>query len=794
MRISLHWLEEFVPLDVPVEKLVELLDMSGTKVEAVHPPQDVGGVVVAEVTGIEDHPDADNLVLVDVRTDASEERVVCGARNFAVGDRVPLAQVGARLGEMAVSERKIRGQVSRGMLCSGFELGISKDHSGILVLAADAELGSDVRELLGLDDTVLELELTPNRPDCMSMIGIAREVAALLGNELKLPANDLVASSGVASDVVVDIEDANGCPRYLARFISDVKMGPSPTWMVRRLLAGGVRPISNVVDATNYVMLEVGHSLHAFDARQIHNHRIVVRRARDGERLATLDGIERRLSREDLVIADKKRALAIAGIMGGEDSEVVEDTTDVILECAYFDPGSIALTSRRHLLRTEASARFERGADPEAVPVAAARCAQLMAELAGGRVAEAVSDEYPRPVSPPSIELRPARTTQVLGLELSPSVQTNHLRSIGLEVTEADGRLQVRVPTFRPDLQREIDLIEEVARLAGYERLPSTIPPGIAGGLSEEQRADLGIRRALSSFGLHEAWTLAFSSSYELDALGLPDEHPTRRMVQVENPMSEAETSMRTTLLPGLLRSVARNLAHGQESVALFEMARVFEPSSEQLPTEAAVLAAAFCGVRQQQGWNVSPREWDFFAVKGVVEAMCSGMRLPRPTFEPIQGMPFHPTRGARVSLDGAVLGVLGELHPDVCERFDVAEGTLTFEFALAPLFAALPRRVEMEDLSRFPPIYLDIAIIVDTDVTARRAEEVLTAAGSPELASARLFDLYAGEQVPEGSKSLAFALELRRPDRTLTDEEANVVRDRIVAALSSELGAQLRG
>ncbi len=795
MRVSLSWLRDLVDIDVPVEKLVELLDMSGTKVEATHRPTRVEGVVVAEVVEVLDHPGADNLVVVEVSTGDAQERVVCGVRNFSAGDRVPLARVGARLGDMAVSEREIRGQPSRGMLCSPAELGISTDHSGIMVLPDDSELGADVSTLLGLNDTVLELEITPNRPDCMSMLGVAREVGALLGHDVKVPTVDLVTADDVTSPVSVEIEDPRGCPRFVARYIADVKIAPSPAWAARRLVAGGIRPVSNVVDATNYVMLELGHPLHAFDAARIHKQRIVVRRAKAGERFTTLDGVERRLHKEDLVVADPRKALGIAGVMGGEHSEVSDQTSDLILECAYWDPDSIAFTSRRHLLRTEASARFERGADPEDAPVVTARCAQLIAELAGARVSTEIVDRYVAPIERQVIRLRPQRTVAVLGLDLSASAQANHLSSIGLEVVKADDALTVTAPTFRPDLVREIDLIEEVARLAGYDRLPSTVPPGRAGGLEPDQTAERTLRRVLSAFGLFEAWTPSFSSPRELDALGLPPDHPARRMVPLENPITEEQTTLRTTLLPGLLRSVARNLAHHVEGVALFEVARVYEPTDlGAAPMEGLVLGAAFAGPSKPKGWRSPEATWDFFATKGVLESTLESLGVRDLSFDPVDGMPFHPTRAARVSLQSTNLGVLGELHPDVCERFDAPQGTVVFEVSFAPVLARLPGRMGVEELPRFPAVYMDVAVIVEDSISAARVREVVRRSGSPEVVSARLFDLYSGEQVSGGRKSLAFALELRHPERTLTDEEAAGVRDRIVRALRDELGAELRG
>ncbi|HEX2196756.1 MAG TPA: phenylalanine--tRNA ligase subunit beta [Actinomycetota bacterium] len=795
MRVSLAWLREFVDVDVPVATLREMLDVSGTKVEKVHRPgEGIGGVTVAQVEQIDPHPNADNLTMVTVATGEGSQRVVCGARNFAVGDKVALARVGATLPEMTITERRIRGEVSAGMLCSAAELGISKDHSGLLVLPADAELGADVVHTLGLDDAVFELEVTPNRPDCMGVVGVAREVAALTGAELRLPSADLTGDADLPAPVTVTIEDARGCPRFVARYLTGVSIGPSPQWMTARLVSAGVRPVSNVVDVTNYVMMELGQPLHAYDAAKVPDGRIVVRRARPGESLTTLDGVERSLHPDDLVIAGRDELLGIAGVMGGEGSEVSDATAAVILECANFDHVSISYTSRRHGLRSEASARFERGMDPEMPPFAAARAARLMSELAGAAVAEKAVDEYPAPAERASVTLRPARTSRVLGADIPRDRQARHLRSIGIEIEESeDGLLRATVPTFRPDLTREVDLVEEVIRLYGIDKVAPTLPPGRAGRLDEAQRFDRSLRRALAALGLREAWTESFVGPRELDDLGLAADHPARSIVRLANPLAEERPGMRTTLLPGLLRSTARNVAHRADGVALFEIARVYEPTGGELPLEAQVLAAVFCGLRRPQEWSGAAAPWDFFAAKGVLEAALRTLGLPPPQLAPAEGMPFHPTRAATVSVAGKAAGALGELHPDVCERYDVPEGTVAFELSLAPLVDALPPRVKAEDLPRFPPLLLDLAVVVDEPVLAETALEIVREAGAPEVASARLFDLYRGDQLPEGRKSLAFALEIRAEDRTLTDQEALAVRDRIVAALGERLGAELR-
>ena len=795
MKFSLRWIREFVDIDVGAEKLSHLLSHSGTKVESVQEPgEDIRGVVVAEVLNIIDHPNAEKLTLVDVRTPDGEQRVVCGARNFAVGDRVPLASVGAVLpGGLEISERRIRGEISRGMLCSAIELGVAKDHSGILVLPPDSELGEDVVTTLGLDDTIFDVEVTPNRGDCMGMIGIAREVAALLRNPLRLPDDSVVADATVASPVSVSIEDPSGCPRYLARYIDRISPGPSPASIQSRLLALGVRPISNTVDATNYVMLETGQPLHAFDAMKVQDATIIVRRARPEEKLTTLDGVARAMHPDDLLITDPSGPLAIAGVMGGEDSEVSDGTTSVILESAAFDAASVAFTSRRHHLRSEASARFERRTDPEFIPFAAARACRLMAGAGSAAVSGDIADEYPAPRKRITLTLRPDRTEAILGYGLPAAEQADYLRALDLEVADPDGTLNVTIPSFRPDLEREIDLIEEVGRLAGFDRLSATIPPGVSGSLEFDQALERRLRRVLVGFGLAEAWTSSFGSPEELDQLELPADHPARRMVKLENPTAHYDPVLRTTLLPGLLRSVARNTAQHADEIALFEIARIYEPTNEPLPQEARVLGATFAGRRGPVTWRGMGRGWDFFAAKGVVEATLAAIESDPATFSPIKGMPFHPTRAASISIKKTRIGAMGELHPHVCERFDVPEGTVAFEIAFAGLLAASQGRAKVEELSRYPAVYIDIAVVVDEGVGAGTVEDLIRRAGAPEVTSARLFDVYAGEQVPEGKRSLAFALELRSHERTLSDADADRVRVRILGALQERTGAELR-
>lgn len=795
MKVSLRWLEDYVRVDVPVAKVVELLDLSGTKVEVViEPGKDLEGIVVAEVVAIHEHPNADNLSLVDIRSAAGDERVVCGAKNFSVGDRVPYAQLGARLGELTITERKIRGEVSSGMLCSASELGVSRDHSGILILPPDSDLGVDVVALLNLNDTILDLEITPNRPDCMGMIGVAREVAALLGNELHIPELSSEPVPVGTEPVTVRLEDAQGCPRYVAHLIEGVTVGPSVGWMAARLLAAGVRPISNVVDSTNYILLETGHPLHAFDAERVHDRTIIARKAFQGEKLTTLDGIERVLEAGDLLIADPEKPLALAGIMGGESSEVSATTTSVILEAAYFDPGLIGRTSRRLGLRTEASARFERGTDPDALMFAAARCAQFISLAAGARPSSQIVDEYPVGIARRRVTLRPERTEKILGFEISARAQAEHLRSIHLKVDERDGVLDVEVPRFRPDIEREVDLVEEVARLAGLDRLPATLPKGGAGGLEPAQSAERTLRRALAGFGLDEAWTSSLGSTADLEALDLPADHPAQNMAALMNPMSEQENKMRTTLLPGLLKAAARNVAHRVEDVALFEVARIYEPAPQRkLLHEPLMLGAIFGGLRRPKTWLQGPVRWGFFEAKGLLDRALETVGV-EVTTTPSQGPPFHPTRAATVMLGAKAIGSIGELHPRICDRLDLPEGFVVFEIALDPVFDAMPGKVKVSELPRFPAALIDLAVVVDEKVPAGAIEQLIWEAGEPEIVEVALFDVYRGEQVPPGNKSLAYALQLQVADRTLTDEDTSAVLERIVGSLRDRHGAELRG
>jgi phenylalanyl-tRNA synthetase beta chain len=779
MRVPLSWLREFVPVEADADELAAKLSVSGFAVEEIlKPARGVSGVVIGEVREVRDHPNSDKLVLVRVFDGSVERDIVCGARNFREGDRVPIAVPGAKLpGGVEIGSRKVAGEVSDGMLCSARELELSDDHSGIMVLDADSPLGEDIVRALALDDVILHLDVTTNRGDALSIVGIAREVAALYGLPLTVP-EPAVAERGedAAMLATVRIEDARGCPRYLARVITGVRIGPSPFWMQRRLMAAGMRPISNVVDVTNYVLLERGQPLHAFDLDTLTDHTIVVRKPRKGERITTLDGIDRALTAGDVAICDADRPVAVAGVMGGAETEVTDKTGRILLESAYFDPLRIRATAGRMRWRSEASIRFERGADPEGVPAGAARACELLAEIAGATIARGAIDVYPKPVARKPIRLRVTRANGLLGTAVPAEEIQTHLRALGCEVVGAT-RTSMRVtpPTWRPDLSIEADLIEEVARLHGLDAILETLPSGgRTGGRTEAQRRCALVRTLLLGAGLSEANTLSLLPPWLPDRLALGDDHAWRRAARVANPLSEDESVLRPSLLPGLLLATQRNVARHVRPVALFEIGTTFHPDGEGLREQLEV--AWILSGPAPDGWHAAERELDFFDAKGVLETVMAGLGVGEWSVAAGDaGEPalLHPGRSAAVRMAGRDVGFVAELTPRAAGRLEipgrVAVGSLTL--------AALVEHAGRGDVavpSRFPPVTRDLALVVPEDVPAAEVERAIRGAAGPVLAGLRLFDVYRGEQVPEGQVSLAFALTLQDPERTLTDAEAD--------------------
>lgn len=801
MRISLEWLSEYVDTKLPAQELADLLSMSGTAVDRVIPiGTEVSGVVIARVVEVRPHPNADNLQIAAVDDGSGVREVVCGAPNLRAGMTSALALPGAMLPAVSAGRLKkarIRGVESDGMLVSVVELGTGEDASGIIELEDDAPTGLELQEFLPLKDVVLDLEITPNRPDCMSVLGVAREVAALTGAELRVPSIELDEGGGpVESLVKIVVEDPSGCPRYTARAVVGAKVAPSPQWMQRRLQASGLRPINNLVDVTNYVLMEVGQPLHAFDLELLGERTVVVRRARYGETILTLDGVERQLDDQAVVIADAGRPVAMAGVMGGEDSEVTGGTSNVLIESAYFDPTSIYLTSRRLGLRTEASSRFERGTDPEGTVYAARRAAGLIAELAGGRVAAGEIDVYPAPVTPVRIDLRASRVGKLLGIDITPERIAEILN--GLEATTAPAELMtVTVPTFRPDLSREIDLVEEVARIHGYGRIPESLPPGggLDAGLPKEQRLGEKAAAALAACGMLEVLTYSFIRLKDVDLLRVPDDDRLRRYVRLMNPTAETGEVMRTTLLPGLIRAASGNINRGNRDLALFEAGTVFHArGASELPEELERIGLLLCGLNGEESWTEPSRKFDFFDLKGIVENLCRSLGVSTARFAQVECPYLVPGQAARFFAGGEEAGVLGELHPDVVEGFGLEGEFFVAELHAGTLYSNLEEKTAYRRVGRFPNVKVDIALVVDERLEARLVEEEIERSGAGHLRSVRLFDVYRGPQVPTGRKSLAFALEFESEEKTLTDDETHREVGVIVDAVERALGAQLRG
>ena len=798
MKIPYRWLREFVDTEASASEVAERLTMAGIEVAGLAARvAGVSGVLVGEVGEVAPHPAGGTLTLCRVSTGGQDFHVVCGAPNVRAGARAALALPGAVLpGGRRIEALVIKGVVSQGMLCSEAELGLGDDGAGIFLLDPDAPLGGDLVAYLGLDDPILEVEVTPNRPDCLSVIGIAREVAALTGGRTRPPSTavDEVAPDA-ASLTAVTVEDPELCPRYAARVILDVAMGPSPTWLRERLRAVDLRPINNVVDVTNYVLWELGHPLHAFDYDLLRGHRIVVRRPRPGEGLLTLDGQTRALAESMLVIADAERAVAVAGVMGGANTEVSGTTRRVLLESACFKPASVRRTAKALGLSTEASYRFERGADIEGLRDALDRAAQLIAQLGGGRVARGVVDVYPTPRGPVAIDLRLSRIRRVLGACPPADGVGRILRGLGFPLEARDGGFRVQVPAFRRDVSLEDDLVEEVARVWGYGEIPSTIPSG-ALRLTRRPRHLVGqdaVRRALTASGCQEAVTLALIDPAHLAHFGWSPGDP--RAVALQNPLATDRSVLRPTLLFGLLEAVATNVRRQAPDIRLFEVGRVFERQGPgQLAREETRVGVVLTGPRGPRTWFGGRARVDVFDVKGAVENAVHALGRGEVTVEGTRVPYLEEGRGATVLVGGVPVGVLGELHPDVQRAFDLPAPVFVAELSLDRLEATPARPLVHRPLPRFPGVQRDLAVILPASVPAEDVGRAIQAIPNPCLKRVVLFDVYTGGQVGPDKKSLAYSLWYQTEDRTLTDAEVNAMHGEVVERLHQSLGAEVRG
>jgi phenylalanyl-tRNA synthetase beta chain len=780
MLVPLSWLQELVPLDLPVDDLVAVLSDLGTPVESVrHVGGGLDGVVVAKVLEVGPIEGADKIrrVLVDAGQ-AEPVQVVCGAWNFDVGATVPLATVGSVLpGDFAIAKRKMKGVESHGMLCAPDELGLPGDHSGILLLDDALVPGADFADAMGIrPDVVFELEVNPNRPDAMSIVGVARDLAARLSLPFHLP--QPAVTGGPTPPVTVEVDDPDGCPRFTARVVSDVVVGPSPAWLADRLTLAGMRPINNVVDASNYVMLELGHPNHAYDLAKVAGAGLRVRRAWDGETLVTLDEVTRTLGPQDLLICDATDApVGVAGIMGGSSSEVDETTTSVLLEVATFDPMTISWTSKRLGLRSEASARFEKGVDADGIDLAIARFCELLGATAGETTVD-VRAERPAPVP---VRVRTARVNGVLGTELTDGEIKRYLDPIGFATTIVEaGQLDVLIPGFRPDSAAEIDVIEEVLRMHGYAAVERTVPTStLTGGLTTYQRDRRRVRDALVGVGAAEAWTTTFFAAADLDAAGLD----ASQAVVVANPLAVEESLLRPSLLPGLVRALAYNASHRNTGVWLFEVGNTFGlVDLDSLPDERERVAVALAGEDAAKAVEI----WHVLAETLLLQV--------EHRFDAAVVPGLHPTRSARVLVDGADAGAVGEIDPAVLERAGIGERVAWLELDLGVLLGAPHGADHYRPISRFPSSDVDLSFEVDESVPAAAVLRTLRTSGVGEVVDVALLDVYRGAAIGPVQRSLTFRIRLQSADRTLTDEQLGAARQRLIDAVEQSHPATLRG
>ncbi|MCL2397920.1 MAG: phenylalanine--tRNA ligase subunit beta [Defluviitaleaceae bacterium] len=788
MKIPISWLKDYVNIDCDVKTLADRLTMSGSKVEKIeHLGADITNVVVGRIAAILPHPNADKLVVTHVDIGETEHKqVVTGATNLKEGDYIPVALHGANLaGGLKIKKGKIRGEASDGMLCSIEELGYTQaDYpeahpDGIYVFAQPQPLGADARFILGLLEDVLEFEITSNRPDCYSIVGMARETAATLGTPLQLPEIP-VADDDTTGIIGVEIKNAELCPRYIARVVQNVRIEPSPQWLRRRLINAGLRPVNNIVDITNYVMLEYGQPMHAFDIRAIDGH-VVVRNAADGEKITTLDGVERTLDADMLVIADTTKAVGIAGIMGGEHSKITDDTTTILFESANFYGPNIRQTAKRLGVRTDSSAKYEKGLDPNLSLISVNRACQLVQELACGDVLPGMVDCHPSPRLPGRVPFDAEKINALLGINASHQEMADIFSSLGICL---DGDTAI-IPTHRNDIKLWQDLAEEVARIYGYDNIPTAVASSSnVGKKSQSQLMEQQLTDTMVALGFCQSLSYAFESPKVFDKLLIPTDSPLRDTVRIINPLGEDTSVMRTTMLSSMLTSLSTNNAKRNEEAALFEIAKIYHPNAikTELPDERQHLIAGYYGPK------------DFFHIKGIMEAVADTFGVPTTNFAAETTLPFfHPGRCGRLYVDDVAVATIGQVHPAVAANYDISRPVYLAVFYLEKFFAAANLNKTYTPLPRFPESYRDIAVVVDNAVINGDLIANIRKNGGKYLRQLQLFDVYTGDNVPTGTKSMAYNLTFRADDRTLTDEEISGAMAKIVAALEATLGAKLR-
>ncbi len=811
MQVSIKWLKDYIDFTETPEQLADKLTMAGIPVEnVVDPGEGLEKVVTGRIEKLEPHQNSDHLQICTMNVGLAENIIiVTGAQNVAEGQVVPVAMVGAHLPNgMKISKGKLRGVASNGMLCSAQELKLDleklpeEQKTGIFILPSDTPVGIPAKDVLGLNDVVLEFELTANRADCFSVFGLVREIAAITGNkphfpEIKVNEDDNTKLNDIFS---VEIADPDLCSRFSTRMLKNVKIGPSPEWMQQRLEGAGIRSINNVVDVTNFVMIELGHPMHAYDYDKITGKKLIARRAIEGEELHTLDDTSRKAKGEMLVIADSEKAAGLAGIMGGFETEITDTTTTVVLESADFYGPCIRRTARACGLSSEASGRFERGVDSETTIKALDRAAQLLQEMGACTVCEGIVDVYPNPKQANYVTFTPEQINNHLGTNIAKDVMLNIITSVGFDVTKDENdEITIKVPSWRNDVTCMADISEEIARLHGFDKIKSTLPNGVSmqGTQSAKQTFIDKVKASLSSQGLYETISFALTNEETFNKLNIPQDSPLRKAVPIMNPLSDEYPLVRTTLLSSIFDNLARNLARKNDDVALFEVGSVFFPKAlpvTELPDEVIKIAGAITGRRNAQGWNQANDMVDFYDAKGIIEELLANLRVTRYTVEAGTHYAMHPGKTALFKKGRDVIATVGEVHPAVLSAYGITKPVYIFELDATTVMKYMAKDLKYKALPKYPATSRDLAMLVDVDVNAADIEKAMTKAAGQNLTQITLFDVYTGKQVEEGQKSLAFSLTFQSNDKTLTDAEIDPAIEKIVAKLQKDFNANLRG
>jgi phenylalanyl-tRNA synthetase beta chain len=792
MKAPVKWLKDYIDFEISAKELADVLTLTGSKVEEVITSGDeIQNVVTGKILKIEQHPDAEKLVVCQLHIGESEPvQIVTGADNMKEQDIVPVALHGSSLpGGLKIKKGKLRGITSNGMMCSEEELGIASENPvhGLMILPTDTPIGRDIKDVLGLDNSVIDFEITSNRPDCLSVIGIARETGASLNKTYRKPAFNYNTNEqfNIENELRVDIKDEL-CRRYMARIVKNVKIEPSPAWMQERLMQAGVRPINNIVDITNFVMLEIGQPMHAFDRREISSNTIVVERACENERFTTLDGIERTLNNDVLNIKDGSKTIGLAGIMGGLDSEIKEDTTEIIFESANFDGTNIRVSAQTLGIRTEASSRFEKDLDPNLVEEAMNRACNLINELQAGEVAQGTIDVYKVKKEVTVLEVKAQWVNKFLGATITAEAMKDYLERLDMNTEISEDKLIIKVPTFRADVAIKEDVAEEIARIYGYNNVPATIMKANStrGGKNSKQKLDDVVINTMIGCGLNQSISYSFVSPKVFDSINLPEDSELRNVIKIKNPLGEDYSIMRTTTLASIMESLARNYSRNNEVARLFEIAKIYIPNKDasKLPEERNVLTIGIYG------------EVDYLDIKGIVENLLESLGIKNASYtREAQTPTFHPGKTAALNIRKEQAGVFGEIHPDVTEKYGIEVPCYAAELNLDILYSNCNMDVKYSPLPKYPSVSRDIALLVDDAILVQEIDDIIWKQGGSMVEKVKLFDVYKGKQIPEGKKSIAYSITYRSNTKTLTDVEVTKVHDKVLRSLEYKLGAQLR-